>query len=109
MKMLDGKITPRLCLSDSPQDGQDPGCLMSSYWAPLCPMLGRSGVPPLCPVVCRQVAAQGAVAGCTALTSHSHTGRLCHLVQVEEEEKESGEEEKEAIWESKPPVDYQMH
>ena len=97
MKMLDGKITPRLCLSDSPQDGQDPGCFVSSYWAPLCPMLGRSGVPPLCPIVCRQVrssvpgcpivcrqvAAQGAVARCTALTSHSHTGRLCHLVQVE--------------------------
>ena len=52
MKMLDGKITPRLCLSNSPQDGQDPGCLVSSYWAPLCPMLGRSGVPPLCPPVC---------------------------------------------------------
>ena len=97
MKMLDGKITPRLCLSDSPQDRQDPGCLVSSYWAPLCPMLGRSGVPPLCPlvcrqvrsgvpgcpIVCRQVGAQGAVARCTALTSHSHTGRLCHLVQVE--------------------------
>ena len=119
MKMLDGKITPRLCLSDSPQDGQDPGCLVSSYWAPLCPMLGRSGVPPLCPpvcrqvrssvpgcpIVCRQVAAQGAVARCTALTSHSHTGRLCHLVQVERRRRKV---EKEAIWESKPPVDKPM-
>ena len=57
--------------------------------------------------MCRQVAAQGAVAGCTALTSHSHTGRLCHLVQVEEKEKESGEEN-EAIWKSKPPVDNPM-
>ena len=73
MKMLDGKITPHLCLSDSPQDGQDPGCLVSSYWAPLCPMLGRSGVPPLCPLVCRQV--RSGVPGCPRVSHRVQTSR----------------------------------